>query len=115
MDISKQLMIGESISYAKEDIIGPIQRGEFPSRKIMWYAITDAFEKDNLFYILSGTEYRHCQYHRVKGEGSSSEKKLKILAICGSKKEAMSMLQEIIQQAVDSDSVMNLKEAIDRW
>ncbi|MDO4977435.1 MAG: hypothetical protein Q4E53_09265 [Eubacteriales bacterium] len=115
MDISKQLLVGESISHAKKKIIKPIELGKFPSRKIMWYAITTTFEEDNLFYILSGSEFRHPLYHRVKDEGSPLERRLKILGICGSKKEALAMIQDIVQKSVDSNTVMDLKRVIHTW
>ncbi len=104
MDIARHPVIGDSIFHAKEDILKAIEKEQNPSYR-NWYAITTAYEDHHLFYILSGTEYRHPMYHR---QGSA----LKLIGLAGSKKEAVDLVCSIVRQFVDSDSLMEIKKSL---
>ena len=104
MDIAMHPLIGETISYKEKEILDPIRHGEVPSAK-NWYAVTTAREDMNLFYILSGTEYRNPIYHR-------EDDKLKLLGIAGSREEAVELVRSLVQQFVDSDSLAEMKTSL---
>ncbi len=104
MDIALHPLIGETISYREVEILNAIRRGDFPSYK-NWYAITTAYETNNLLYILSGTEYRNPMYH-CDGD------RLKLLGIAGSKKEAVELVSSLVQQFLDSGSLTEMKASL---
>ena len=105
MDIAMHPLIGKTISYKEKEIIEAIRHGECPSVK-NWYAVTTASEAGSLFYILSGTEFRRPMYHR-------EDDRLKLLGIAGSKKEAVGLVESLVQQFVDSDSLTEMKTSLD--
>lgn len=107
MDIAKHLFVGDSISYAKDDIVTSIENGTFP-RYENWYAITTAFEEHHLLYIMSGNEIKHPMYH-------SREEHLTLIGIAGSKSEAYDMVQSLIQQFMQNQSLTELKNALKNW
>ena len=107
MDIAAHPFIGDTISHAKEDILKAIGKGQNPSYR-NWYAITTAYEEHHLFYILSGTEYRHPMYHR---QGSA----LKLIGLAGSKKEARDIVVSIVAGFVDSDSLPEIKSSLGNY
>lgn len=104
MDIATDLLVGESISYAKDDIITALKKDEIP-KKIHWYGVTTSFDERNLMYILTGLEYRHPMYHRP-------DKKMKLLGLAGSRAEALAQVQTIVQHHVDTNTLMNMKESL---
>jgi len=104
MDIALHPLIGETISYKEREILHSIRQGELPSFK-NWYAITTAYENNNLFYILSGTEYRNPMYHR-------NDAGLKLLGLAGSKKEAVELISSLVQHFLDSDSLTEMKSSL---
>ena len=107
MDIAANLMISPSISYAKDEILSALKKDVIPD-KIYWYGVTTSFEENSLMYILSGLEYRHPMYHR-KG------KKLKLLCLAGSRQEAMEQVRCLVQQHVDSHTLMEMKASLEAY
>ena len=106
MLIATEPVIGDSIAYAQKEILAAIRKGEHPS-VLCWYAITTTYEECNLFYILSGTEYRHPIYHRKK------KKPLKLLGLAGSRQEAYELVRSMIQHYVEQDALMEMKAALE--
>ncbi len=108
MEIARHILVGDSISYAKDEIISSIEKGKMPKKK-NWYGITTTHEKENLLYIMSGLEYRHSMYH------DDRRAPLRLIAIAGTRKEAFSLVQEIVQQFVDSEKLFDMKESLKEW
>lgn len=107
MDIATNLMVGESVIHKEKEILSAIRENQFP-QAWNWFAITTTYEKDNLFYILSGQEYRHPMYHR-------EDQSLRLLGISGSKAEAVRLIRDLIQTFVDTDSLDTIKESLTQW
>lgn len=104
MDIAAHPLIGDTISYAKEEILASIAHGRIPDSK-NWYAITTTHEENTLFYILSASEFRNPMYHDPYGH-------LKLIGLAGSKREARDMVVSIVAKFVDSDSLPELKSSL---
>ncbi|MBR5047933.1 MAG: hypothetical protein IKX76_06815 [Eubacterium sp.] len=105
MVIAARPLIGDSISYAKNEILEAIAKGKFPDRG-NWYAITSAYEENNLFYILSAREFHNPIYH-LPG------KDLKLFGIAGTKGEAREIVVSLVQQSVDSNSLPEIKRSLE--
>lgn len=104
MDIAAHPIIGDTISYAKDEILASIAHGRIPDSK-SWYAITTTHEENTLLYILSATEFRNPMYHAPYGQ-------LKLIGLAGSKKEARDIVVSIVAKFVDSDSLPELKTSL---
>ncbi len=105
MDIAGHILVGESISYAKDEIISSVKQGKIPDKK-NWYGVTTTHENENLLYIMSGLEYRHPMYHDKQRDP------LRLIAIAGSRKEAITLVQQLVQQFVDTDKLFDMKESL---
>lgn len=116
MKIAQSLMVGESISYARNEILAAIEQDQLPSKR-NWYAITTTFEQKTLFYILSGIEYRHPLYHRRDPQefGTDQAKELTLLGIAGSREEALSIIQDMILHIIQFGSVRESKRILEEW
>lgn len=107
MDIANQPLIGPSISYKKDKILGAIARGQIPKGR-NWYAITSAYEERNLLYILSATEFGKPIYH-IPG------KNLKLIGLAGSREEARNIVIILVKQAIDTNSLAEIKKSLEKY
>lgn len=107
MDIAVHPLIGDTISYQKEEILASIAHGRIPDAN-NWYAITTTHEETTLFYILSAREFRNPMYH-------DPNRRLKLIGIAGSKREARDLVVSIVAGFVDSGSLPEIKSSLGNY
>lgn len=104
MLISDNLIIGDSIAHMSKDILKAIQSKE-TCHYIVWYAITTALEKENLLYMISGAEMNHKVYY---------DSDIKLLALAGSRKEALNIVLNFVQQGYNRGDILCMKQYLDK-
>lgn len=105
MEISRNIIIGETISHNSAKILRGI-RHPFLWKKGLWFGITTSLTGDNLLYILSGREMRLKFYKNGN---------LKVLGLAGSMREAYEIVRTLVQSGYDEGQIFNMKEYLDNY
>lgn len=103
MTISDNIIIGKSVSHKAKSILKSIKKGRRSSH-IFWYAVTTAPEKENLMYILSSVEMGQPFYHDIG---------LTLIALAGSRKEALEQVSYLVKQGYNTGNIGNMKEYLE--
>lgn len=104
MIISQHCLIGDSVSYKADEILEPLKNDEL--RSAPWFAVTNAPDTGENLFILSHFELKNKIYPKEK---------MRLLALAGSKKEAMELVLAMIQQAVDQNRIFDLKQFFEEY
>ena len=104
MQVSDHCKIGKLVSYDGQAIIEGLRNNL--TEKGIWYVVTTAAYQRGILYVLSRHELANGLY---------PIKSLRAVAIAGSKKEAFSLVTELIQEASDKNSMSDLKQFFENY